>query len=479
MRSTRVFRTLPPLTDRLAAGRPVLSREQLTDLTQRMLGMTSGDDVSIQVTHTARAVTRIANGKVLSGDDGDTLAVRVSTRLSDMYRFLTIRTNQLDDSVLRAIVQQAEMMNREMIHAESARVNAKQVPDQLVPVQLWHDETVRAMTTHRSTLIPALLEPVAQARLLGAGFVGFIARSEAVLTKGGISVFHEETDSEVNLTARSLDGTSSGWGGSAARNWSQIDPRTIVTRAITSAQQNAHPVALEPGRRTAILSATAVAQLTSYFYEAFDAERIFSGSSPLSLPSRRYAGKMHQRIFDPRLTLRSDPADPEGGYCPYFFDGYATVPMSWVENGVLKQLQYGLGPAMSRGKVYTTSLRSFRLSGGTSTTAEMIARCEEGIFVNRLSEVELVENRSGLVTGVTRDGCYFVKHGKIQKAVKNFRILESPFFVLNKVEALGVPERVAFGYAADRDAPPWPRPPVTVPPMMVNDFNFISLADAV
>jgi hypothetical protein len=63
--------------------------------------------------------------------------------------------------------------------------------------------------------------------------------------------------------------------------------------------------------------------------------------------------------------------------------------------------------------------------------------------------------------------------------VKNFRILESPFFVLNKVEALGVPERAAFGYSAERSALSWPRPPVIVPPMMVRDFNFASLNDAV
>jgi predicted Zn-dependent protease len=479
MRSTPIFRTLPPLADRLAAGRPVLTREQLTALTQRMLGMTSADDVSIKVTHTARVVTRLANGKVLSEDDGDTLSVRLWTRLSDMYQPLTLRTNQIDDSVLRAVVRQAEAMNREMIHAESAMVNAKQVPDSLVPVQLWHDETVRGMMAHRSTLIPALLEPVAQARLSGAGFVGFMARSEAVLTKGGISVFYEETDSEVNLTARSLDGTSSGWGGAAARNWSHIDPETIVARAITTAQQNAHPVALEPGRRTAILSATAVAQLTSNFNDAFDAERTDHGHTPLSTTPIRNGGKMRQRIFDPRLTLRSDPADPEGGYCPYFDDGYATVPMTCVENGVLKNLQYKPGHAMKRGKVYSAPLQAFRLSGGTSTIAEMVARCEEGIFVNRLSEVDLVDERSGLVTAATRDGCYFIKHGKIVKAVKNFRILESPFFVLNKVEALGVPERAAFGYAAALYAPPWPHPPVIVPPMMVSDFNFASLVDAV
>jgi predicted Zn-dependent protease len=116
----------------------------------------------------------------------------------------------------------------------------------------------------------------------------------------------------------------------------------------------------------------------------------------------------------------------------------------------------------------------------------MIAQCDEGVYVNRLSGMSDVDHTTGLVTGVTRDGCFYIKNGKIEKSVKNFRILESPHFVFNKLLAIGPTARVALGYnprAAGSvfwDAfNEWPGRPMIVPPMMVGDFNFSALADAV
>jgi predicted Zn-dependent protease len=155
-----------------------------------------------------------------------------------------------------------------------------------------------------------------------------------------------------------------------------------------------------------------------------------------------------------------------------------------VEKGVLKELAYDVGGAMGHGKVYAENPYSIRLSGGTTTVEEMIARCEEGIYVNRLSSVDLVSQPTGLTTGVTRDGAFYVKKGKIERGIKNFRFRESPFFFLNRIEALGVPIRATFGYTPrgsneNNEYTAWPRRPIIVPPMMVRDFNFSAMADAV
>jgi predicted Zn-dependent protease len=73
-----------------------------------------------------------------------------------------------------------------------------------------------------------------------------------------------------------------------------------------------------------------------------------------------------------------------------------------------------------------------------------------------------------LMTGYTRDGLWLVENGKISKPVKNFRFTESPLFVFNRVDQLGVPQRVFH-----------PDAPVVVPPVKVRDFSFTALADAV
>jgi predicted Zn-dependent protease len=277
-----------------------------------------------------------------------------------------------------------------------------------------------------------------------------------------------------------------GMGGQAARDWSQIDPASVTQHAIEMARSAVDPVAIEPGRRTAILTPEAVVQLVRYLTEQWDAFQTNDGSTALS-KSRHGGNKLGKRVLDSRLTMFSDPGDPNYGYQPYFLYPWAATPkMSWLENGILKNLAYRVNYAMDSGKQYASMPLAFQLSGGTTTIEQMIAQCEDGILVNRFSDVQLVDLSTCLLTGVTNGGCFLVKDGKVQKPVKNFRFLESPFFFLNRIEALGAPRRAAFGYTPKEHREPgwnaqstWPRPPIVVPPMMVRDFNFNALADMV
>jgi predicted Zn-dependent protease len=483
--SSRSYDTAPKsFASRLASGRPVMTRDDVETLAKRVLDMTSGAVASARITHTACVSTRLANGQVLSSDDGDVLELVIGTEF--LSGSAVVLTNQLDDSVLRALVRRCEALARAGVGpAEKITPEAKMAQDAMVPVKLWHETTIQGMTTSRGTVIPDMLNAVTRSQLKGAGFVGLMARAEASISKDGLSYYSEETDSEVTVTARTPDGRGSGWAGQAARDWSRIRASDVAERAIEFAKLSAAPQALEPGRRTAILTPTAVVQLMRYMVEEYGALMTDIGGTGFS--KRPSGNKLRQRVFDPRISMRSDPADPDGGYRPYMTISqgtFATPAMSWVENGVLKNLAYDVSYALDKGKPYAEVPYSIRVSGGPTSIEEMIANCKEGVYVNRFSDVEMIDRKTGLMTGVTRDGCFFIKNGKIDRAVKNFRILESPFFFLNKIVALGPPERAAFGYTppAEREGgqmTEWPRRPIIVPPMMVRDFNFNALADAV
>jgi len=471
---------IPPLADRLRAGRPVLARDQMLELSNRILKMSTAESVAISVTHTVHVVTRMTNGKVLSSNDGETLLITFRTMFGD--RGMRVYTNQVDDDALRTMMQQCETLARDGLGRAQALLPPHQVPDPLVSTALWKESTIQAMTDTRGVVIPEVIEAVKREGLRAAGFLGLMARSEFFMTSGGISVYSEETDGELTVTAQTEDGTSSGWGGQAARDWSVMRPQAVVARAVETAKRGRNPVAVEPGRRTAILSPEAVAQIVRYLAQEFDARLTGYGFTAFS--KKPSGNKLGMRVFDPRISMRSDPADPDGGYRPYFSGGLGTPAMTWVENGVLKNLAYDVDTAMASGKAYAENPYSIRLSGGTTTVEEMIAQCREGIYVNRLSSVDLVSLQTGLATGVTRDGAFLVRNGKIERGIKNFRFRESPFFFLNRIEALGVPIRAAFGYTPpgageDNEFLEWPRRPIIAPPMMVRDFNFSATADAV
>jgi predicted Zn-dependent protease len=346
------------------------------------------------------------------------------------------------------------------------------VQDEYLPVQLWHDNTVQAMKDSRAEVLPRLLLPVRKAGLTAAGFVGMMAQSEAYFARDGISAFADMTDSEVTLTIRGDQGQA-GWHGQAARDWSKIDLDHVVEHALRIAERSARPVAVEPGRRTAILSAEAMGQIAQ-------AMSPFFNLNPAEAFKQRSKIRWGGRYFDPRITISSDPRDPDGGYKSYFRSGIRTTPITYITRGILTDLSAGDG--LGDGKPPSVGADSMRISGGPTSVEQMIAQCKEGIYVNRLYGMDVVDGPSGMMTGTTSDGCFLVKNGKIDRPVKNFRIQDSPMFFLNKLEAIGPTARVALGYMPARvryAVESWPAPPIIVPPVMVRDFNFSSLIDAV
>jgi predicted Zn-dependent protease len=104
------------------------------------------------------------------------------------------------------------------------------------------------------------------------------------------------------------------------------------------------------------------------------------------------------------------------------------------------------------------------MEGGTKSTAELVASTERGILVTRTWYIRMVDPQSLLLTGLTRDGTFYIEDGEIKHAVKNFRFNESPVIMLNNIEELGKPVRCEGNM---------------IPPMKIRDFTFSSLSDAV
>jgi predicted Zn-dependent protease len=62
----------------------------------------------------------------------------------------------------------------------------------------------------------------------------------------------------------------------------------------------------------------------------------------------------------------------------------------------------------------------------------------------------MVDPQSLLLTGLTRDGTFYIENGKIKHPIKNFRFNESPVSMLNNIEELGKPVVMAVTKCASR-----------------------------
>ena len=83
-----------------------------------------------------------------------------------------------------------------------------------------------------------------------------------------------------------------------------------------------------------------------------------------------------------------------------------------------------------------------RSGGDPQTVEQMIASTERGVLVTRLWYIREVEPFEKMLTGMTRDGTFYVENGRVQGGVRNFRFNESLIHMLSNVEAMSMPVRV-------------------------------------
>jgi predicted Zn-dependent protease len=307
------------------------------------------------------------------------------------------------------------------------------------------------------------------------------------------------------VTARTPDGLRTGWAGDASRDIATLHPGIVGATAAALATRGSAVVALEPGRRTVILMPAAVAQLLRFTADSFSATNTDSGKTPFSLPANQWItngrrNRIGQRVMDKRLRLISDPVDPLGGFLPFYEPGTASYAaaglpfpaVTWIERGVLRDLAYDLRSGLGRPwNELPYSVRMEAMPGETiATVEEMIAACEDAVLITRFGSIEMVNPTAGVISGVTRDGCFHVKHGAIARPVKNFRFLESPVQAFNRIRMIGQAVRAALSLEAPTDTERsgvmypsrwdrWPKSPVIVPPLMIEDFRLTALADAI
>ena len=313
--------------------------------------------------------------------------------------------------------------------------------------------------------------PIDPATLFVAGFLEANGSARGVATSKGLFAYHASTDVSLSCTARTPDGTGSGYAAAGGRAWTAVDPAALGKRAAQKALASRNPVAIEPGRYTVILEPRAVADFVPLLMGSLNARSADEGRSAFS--KKGGGTKVGEKVADERVTLLSDPFDPDLLGQPFDNEGLPIKRVVWIENGVLKNLAYsrfwaakkGVEPTGGGGGGFGRSPAGLKLVGGTKSVDELIAGTDRGVLVTHFFYIRSLDQRTVLLTGLTRDGTFLIENGKITRSIKNFRWNDSPLLSLARLADIGKDEPVESG--------------VVMPALKINDFTFSSLSDAV
>src|SRR4051812_3592872 len=443
----------------------VLSRDESKSLIDRVVKMSKAESVQVNVGGGYSANVRFADNQMSTAGGITDYTVVIQSSFGKKHSVVTI--NDVSDEALQRAVKQSEDLAK--LAPDDPEAMPALPPQQYQEVNAYFDSVANLTPADRAKAALTALDPARKAGdLATAGFLVTNASSTALGNDKGMFAYHRSTNANYTVTVRTKDGTGSGWAGGEHNDWNQVDIAGLSQRAIEKAKLSKNPVAIEPGRYTVILEPQAVGDLVQLIGGYVDARSADEGRSPFS--KQGGGNKVGEKILDERVTLFSDPFDPHVLSQPFDGQGFPLGRQVFVENGVLKQLFYSRFWAQKQGKVATGAPTSYVMSGGDASVEDMIKGTERGVLVTRLWYLREVDPRTILYTGLTRDGTFLIENGKISRALKNFRFNESPLFMLNNLETLGRPVRLAGTEAGGA---------IVVPAIKVRDFNFTSLSDAV
>jgi predicted Zn-dependent protease len=465
----------------------ILSKAECEAIAAKLAAFATGGGATLpMITSWWQGELRWGRNRVTLSSDRRDLEIRMVREVNGI-RGRPVMVNQLDEGSLKAVVRAAERAAAFTNEKVSAGLSFEPpVPDLPMPrPAIWSDATFNLTAKARGTAARSLIQTAEAQGLLSAGYIEVRAGVRFYLLNG-TPYYWPFTQAQCSMTVRDPQGTGSGWAGGSSYDWTRINVPALARRALDKCVASRNPVALEPGRYTVILEPQAVADLIEPMVSIMERPKQESDTEPFGLDSGG-AAKFGLKVADPRITLSHDPADPELGVVPL----PGQQPVTWIDKGVLTALgyerAYGLQLLHKNPPVMSPAV-GYRMSGGTASLEEIIATTGRGILVTRFSGVKNVQGsearRSLLCTGLTRDGLWLIENGKISKPIKNFRFTESPLFMLNQLEQVGVSEPVFRPVKTmDRDARGDPHAPdltpAIVPPLRARDFSFTAMADAV
>jgi predicted Zn-dependent protease len=249
----------------------------------------------------------------------------------------------------------------------------------------------------------------------------------AIVNNHGLFRYSVATDSSFTFSIMTPEG-GSGWAEYHSSSVDDVKPELLFNIARKKATLSENPKEMAPGKYTVILEPPAVAGLMLFMG--------YMGLGGLGcLENRSYFSPFSKgdKVLGDNVTIVDDFADEQSFGPGFDYEGVPKQRMDLIRNGVFQ------GVALDRyvasqmkdvrstghGMPFPSSLGplpvNVKMLGGDSSLDEMIASTENGILVTRFFYDNVLDPRALTMTGMTRDGTFLIKNGKIAHGLANMR----------------------------------------------------------
>jgi predicted Zn-dependent protease len=453
----------------------MLTQDQAAAIFRRLRQYSTAEEVEVYFYGGKSALTRFANNTIHQNVAEENYGVSVRTVFGG--RTARATTNKLDEESLRRVVQASE-----------ALAKVQQPDPDLLPVPSAgegapaggpsrHFASTAAITPEaRAEAVKNIVGVAEKHKLTTAGIFSTSDSVDGVFNSRGLSTWHTQTSSEISITMLATD--SSGWQKANSPDARNLDAVSLAEIAAQKARDSARPREIAPGKYTVILEPAAVLDMAGFMFWDFAGSAILDQRSFLN-------GRVGSKLFGDNINIWDDVSHPLQSGAPHDGEGTPRQRLQLVENGVVQRLVYAratakkvqnsefkdhVGPIAPTGHGFLLPNEMgeapmnivFAGPQNPKSLEQMIASTERGILVTRLWYIREVDPFEKILTGMTRDGTFYVENGKVQYGIRNFRFNQSLIQMFSNVDEMGAPVRASGEESFD----------MVAPAMKVRDFNF-------
>jgi predicted Zn-dependent protease len=297
-------------------------------------------------------------------------------------------------------------------------------PEPAPDVDHWDQATAAATPDERAARVRDFVD--AAGGLETAGFCSTLAVHLAFANSAGQRLAGRGTAAVVDGIARTPTADGSGRQGSV--RLADLDGGAVGARAARKARDASNPTDLEPGRYEVVLEPDCVANILDFL--------LVAGFNGKAVEEGRSFAKVGEVQFDRSIVLREDVTDPSTAGIPFDIEGTPKEPFDVVRDGITSALlhtrrtakaagTHSTGHAVEGGAAWGALGANFILDAGRTSTDELVAGVERGVLVTDFWYTRILDPKTQVVTGLTRNGVWLIEDGKIVRPITNLRFTQS------------------------------------------------------
>lgn len=388
----------------------------------------------VSATSGVAALTRFANSAIHQNvaEDASSLFVKVIVD----GRSASASTTRTDTEALRAVVDRT-------IAAAHLRPPDPDWPGLAPPaaapeVEHWDGETADASPEARASVVQAFVE--AGGGLEAAGYCSTSGLTVAFANSAGQRLEGRHSAATINGIHRT--GSSDASATSSSVRLADLDGGAAGADAAARARATSDGTDLDPGTYEVVLAPSCLANILQFLASAgFNAKAFLNGTSFVHLGEAQ---------FDDQVSIWDDATDPRTLGLPFDNEGTPKRKVDLVVAGVTANLVHdrrtakrsgtdstGHGLGQEAAGAYPANL--FFGSGARGTTADDLIRgVERGLVVHDFWYTRILDPKTQVVTGLTRNGVFLVEDGVVVRPVRNLRFTQSFVAALGPGKVKGI-----------------------------------------